>query len=92
MTESDAYRALINRNYAISLALRSERDLDARIALRDEQRANHVAAAASPLSATEKAEIMADEFSRAYPTLRKGVRTLGASDRGRFSRRQVAIR
>lgn len=91
MSDTDAYRTLIRRNYAISLALRTERDLDARFALRDEQRVNREAAHRSPLSEQEKAVIANEEFARAYPTLRTGVRQAGASDKGRWSRRAAAL-
>lgn len=88
---ANEYRATVRRQYELSKALKTERDLDARLAIYDEQAAVSAAALASTLPAAERAAICAEEFTAAYPTLHLTTKRT-APDRGRWGRRQAALR
>lgn len=69
------YRHLIRENYRLSALRRASRDLDERLAIGDEIRANEIAARHNTLDVVEKGIISNEEFKLAFPKTRESRRT-----------------
>lgn len=77
------YRALIRRNYEISIAIAAEPDLDRRFAMREEafNCSAEIAAAYRTIPADVAAGINQEEYRRAYPmTPQRGSRRTGKAN------------